>query len=499
MKRSPTLPIRLTGRLWLALVVALGATVATPPRPALAAEEIVQTASTTYEALPERNVLRVTIDLRVTNQVPNETTLVPCTRWYVDPWLGLYPIVEQCPQTTRFYVTDTQILVEATARNLRATADRGTVRIARTSTIESFATYRLTFARIFRGETRRIRVTYDVPGAAPRSGSSTRLGRAYVRFCAFGNGEDGGSLRVVIPRGYEIVVRPSPMARTTSGGRVVYSSGAIAAGETYARCFEGTNPAAYERIEIVAGYGTRLVALGWPEDPGWGERVAGQARMLVDALVRLFGPPPGRPERIELREVAGFELGDYAGAFDPDEGVALISEAAAEGRVVAHELAHAWFNSERFAARWMSEGLAEWAARKALEEVACQAGPYPGPGSPDLDDWPILDADSTDAQRRLVAYLYDAACSIPFAIEERIGGSGRSRSSGRCSTSARPTRPTRSPGGGTSNGSTGATSSISSTSAASSRRESGTSGSPSASSSTSGSPSPRSWPVGPTP
>ncbi len=415
-RRAQRLPWLIAAALSLVAVLAL-------PSPTLAADDVVERATTTYELVPDSGLLRVTIDLQVTNHVPSTTRLVACTRWEYDPWFGLYPVPDLCPQTTSYYVDAARVWVEREARNLKISADRGTVRRTVDTRTDQYVAYKLTFARTFRNQTRKIRVSYEIPGGKPRTDAHTRLGRAYVRFCVTANGADGGSVRVIVPSGYNVSVWPGPMTESSSGNRLIFESGPVSKTTSYYRCLEGTNDSAYQQTEITSRSGTRIAVLGWPEDPEWQVAVSRAVGGVFDTLERLIGRPPAVSREITVREVTQAELGDYAGAFDSSAAVASISEAYDQPGLVAHELAHAWFNLDTFKGRWMVEGLAEWAARHVAGGAGgrCAAGLYPGQGSPDLDVWPTLGPRATDADRELVDYLYRAACSIPADVEAEIG------------------------------------------------------------------------------
>jgi hypothetical protein len=408
----------------MAVLVAGGLALALPPPVALAADGVVQTGATNYELVPEEGVLNVTIDLRVRNQIPSDTEWYPCTEWLYDPWLGYYPVLSVCHRTINYYVNESYVWLERSARNIRITADRGTVSRRVENRLDTYVLYRIAFQSIFRGQTRSIRITYEVPGGKPRSGTDTRIGRAYANFCVVAKGLDSETVRVVVPDRFEMDVWPEAMDATRSGGRVVYESGTIAHTAEFFRCFEGTNEAGFARTIVTSPAGRTVIIEGWPEDAEWREAMGTEVPVTVAGLEALIGRPLPGDGPITIRQVSHSEIGkDYAGTFDPDTGIARISETYAEPGVVAHELAHAWFNTETFAATWMSEGLASWVERVSpTAGPPCTVpGPYPGPGTIDLDEWIILGPRATEAQRALVAYLYDASCWIATDLANRMG------------------------------------------------------------------------------
>lgn len=406
----------------LAMVAALALLVGTPSA-ARAADGITDTATTTYELVPADGVLRVTIELTVRNDIPSETQLVPCTEWAYDPWTGYYPITTTCPRTVDYYVDGSYVWLERAARSIRLAADRGRVTRSVERRLDEFIGYRLSFEPVYRGQERTVRVTYEVPGGAPRSASATRIGRAYANFCAFAHGLDGGNVRVVVPSAYETTVSPEPMAASPAGAAVVHRSGAIAETMGWYRCFEGTNEAGFARRELASPGGRSIVLEAWPEDDAWLDAVGAEVVAATTGLEALLGRALPGSGSITVRQVSDSELGDYAGTFEPATGIARISETYTEPGVVAHELSHAWFNLETLAARWLSEGLARWAERVSptAGEPCGEPGPYPGRGSPDLDEWAPPGPRATDAERAVIGWSYDAACWITTSLAGRMG------------------------------------------------------------------------------
>ncbi len=412
----------------LALVVVLGSMAS--PAVAQAADDVHEVATSTYTVDPDGGRLRVAISIAVTNHIPDSVSLVSCTRWEFDPYLGWYTVIDACPQTTRYYLNSTYVWVDAGARNLKVTADRGTVKRAVTTRGAGFVGYRLTFSPIYRNETRKLTISYEIPGGAPRSDTMTRVGRAYVWFCAFAHGAstelDSETVRIVVPTGFDLDVWPAAMSQTSANGSLVLST-TIGGGEaaSFYRCLAGTNDAALRQTTLTSVSGIPIRILSWPEDDEWRAAITSSARRTFDALVDLVGRPP-RAGEIVVREAAGGRLGEYAGFYESETNTAFVGEDYRQPNLVGHELAHAWFDAATFGSRWMYEGLAEWAAVETGDRSAggCQAPPYPGFATLDLDDWPILGPRSSEKDKQRVAYLYEAACSLFEAVSDRAGPAG---------------------------------------------------------------------------
>ncbi len=99
------------------------------------------------------------------------------------------------------------------------------------------------------------------------------------------------------------------------------------------------------------------------------------------------------------------------------------SEEFGEAGTVTHELAHAWFNDDLFAERWLSEGYASWIERASGTVSAPCVAPatYPGDGAPALISWQFAGPRASLTEYAVVAYQYDAACALVSRAAEAIG------------------------------------------------------------------------------
>ncbi len=372
--------------------------VAAPPAPVRADNGRIDTASSTYTLVPARGVLQVTIDLAAANRIPSTSTAV-------------------------YYINQTYAWVEKGARNLRITADQGSVGRTVAHQTADYVDYRLTFANTFYGQTRRIHIAYELPGGTPRSATWTRVGRAYTDFCVTTNGYDRGEVRVVIPAAFTVTTTPRTLTPKRTGSNAIFTSGAVANPTEYYACFEGTNEAGFKRETLTSPSGRNVIVESWPEDPAWATALRGEVGASVGALEKLLGSPLPGTGAITVREVTANELGDYVGDFNTRTQIARVSEDYDVPGVIAHELSHAWFNRSTLATTWLAEGLAGWAERVSPTAGAACTKPseYPGKGTPDLDAWTFLGPRSTDADRALVDYDYQAACWIMSSLTERMG------------------------------------------------------------------------------
>jgi hypothetical protein len=406
------------------LVVALLA-LGVLPQPALAADDVHEKGTTTYELLPDRGVVRVTVALSITNRVPSRTVYVPCIQYeYFGPYVGWLPFETTCPQTTSYYINDTIVDIEVSGRVVNATADSGRVRHSVLEKYGNFKRLRLTFRNTFYGQTRKLRLTYEIPGGKPRSGALVRAGQAYAFFCVTGNGADEGSVAAVLPSRYMTSVWGDQLSRGQDGDKTIYRSGVLDDPFSFWACIEGVDESAYHKRTVTTADGRIVEIQGWPEDPTWTEAVSTDVRRFLPALEDLIGLRlPGRG-KIVIREVTQQVLGDvYAGDFDPEQAFARVSENY-DPVTVAHELAHAWFNDTLFEDRWLMEGYAEWAARVAADSVVdgcLRPGTYPGSGEPNLRDWRVAGPRATEEEVAVVAFQYQAACWIVSSAGQAIG------------------------------------------------------------------------------
>ncbi len=408
----------------LAAAVLSAGLVGLSPAPAAAASSgIVDTASTTYEVRPATGSLHVTIDKRIANTISSSNRTVPCSKRVYDPIAGWVTVTGTCRQTLTYYVNYAFVWIEKDARNLRFTTAGGTVGHTVNRRSASFTSYRISFPKVLGGQARTIRITYDLRGGKPRSEAWTRIGRAYVNFCAVANGFDRGDVKVIVPSAYDVVVQPSGMPSRTVGTRTVFTSGTIESTSDYYRCFEGTNPGGYAKDKISSASGRTVEVESWPEDKAWRSALTSEVGASLGALERLLGSSLPGAGPVKVREVAASELGYYAGTFDAALQGAEVSEDYAQPGLVAHELSHAWFNGTTLKGRWLSEGLAEWAERAVPDGNGdCpDAGAYPLSSPVDLDTWPWVDPNSPRADQDLVTWNYAAACQLMETISGRIG------------------------------------------------------------------------------
>ena len=364
---------------------------------------LVLTSAATYTLVPVRRVVRVTLDLTARNDKPNVTAG------------GI---------VTKYFYEGARVAVQAEATAVQATS--GGARLTATTTpADGYRVLEVRFrSAIFFGQTAKIRVTFDLPGGAPRSDSDIRVGTAFATFVAWAFG-DSGSVRVVVPAGFEAETTGSTVTRSTSNGATIFrATGITDIGAWYLVVnADRQNALTNDRVDLSGG--EHVVVRAWPEDAEWRKRVRELITTGLPELVRQTGLDWPVADDLTVFEVHTPLLEGYAGVFFVNEDRIEISEDL-DDLTILHEASHAWFNRALFDGRWINEGLADTYAALALDEVA-SGGWAPAAVSPTdkaalrLVDWVhpgrITD-DATDARER---YGYEASWTVVRGLVLEIG------------------------------------------------------------------------------
>jgi hypothetical protein len=408
--------------IFAALVATFVLSFATPLAVA-AADEIGTTGASTYQVMPDKGLIRVSVTLKVTNRVPSTVSSYDCSYQYYDYWYGWMTIPKTCSSTTRYYVNETSLWVESGARQVRVTTNGGKAKLTPDKKTESFRSYKVTFPKIFNGQTRTLKATYVLRGGTPRSATTDRVNGAYLNFWAMSQPTDKATVRIEIPKAFEIETYGGSVSRSVKGNTRILANGNVAEPAKYFVGITGTNPSGFAKAQLTTGDGRAVSILGWPGDKAWMAAVRREAESALPKLAALIGQPIPGQGPITIREAAGSDLGDaYIGAFDPTSQVAQVSEDFGQAGTVTHELSHAWFNDELFDGRWLSEGYATWIERATGEvSTGCTVPNYPGDGSPAIGSWRVANPRATEQELRIVSYQYDAACWIVSSIAAQIG------------------------------------------------------------------------------
>ncbi len=367
------------------------------------------TSTSTYRLSPGKDRVDVAVDVTVTNRVPNKVTVGPCPG---NPG-------RTCRTTTRYLVGSFGYFsvqkggrgVEFSGPGVKANIDHKN---------EAFTNYVVRFAPIGQGQSRTFRVTYHLPAAGPRSPNNTRITDAYAHFCWHGQPTDRGSVTAFLPKSFVPETQHAKITQKRSKkGVILRSKRNTKPGRFYA-CTDSFKPEKLVRTETVSPSGQVVTVEGWPEDPKWTEVITEGVERTLPQLEEIAGTPiPG--DEIVVRQVAAQALGGYAGDFSGKSEQIRVGETYDDAMLVAHELAHAWFNRKTVKDTWIMEGHAEWMSHQANRRACIRPGDYPGKGKPKLIDWQYLGVDPSKREQDVVDYQYAAACDTVQQIEWLVG------------------------------------------------------------------------------
>ncbi|WP_353708300.1 hypothetical protein ABRQ22_01275 [Cellulosimicrobium sp. ES-005] len=277
----------------------------------------------------------------------------------------------------------------------------------------------VSFSPLNYGRERTVEWSYTIPGEPIRSEGYTRVGPGYATFAVNAAGDPG---QVTV----EIATPTSMDFDSTWDGFTP-----ILDGETRThRATESTDdygtwafvslrdPEQADETSVDIG-GNELVLESFPGDTEWSGFVEEQVVAGMPVLERAVGMPwPGSLERIR-EDVSPGVLG-YAW-FDSGSWEIVIPEDLDAG-LLFHELSHAWLAGDRFADRWVYEGLAEVVGQRVAAETGGPAEPRPAPARDAADALPLAawqEVDLDDGGGAAEEYAYAAAWT---AMSELVGG-----------------------------------------------------------------------------
>ena len=372
---------------------------ASAPAARAAGTDLTSRGTTTYVVDPSKHVVSVDVDETVTDVKPDTAT-------------------------TAFFFTGVTVYIQPSATRIRATAD-GDALGTTISHVSREVKVTVSFGRsVYHDQSFRFHLLFDLPGGAPRSASSVRVGAALVTFLAWSFPDTGG-VRIELPPGYEQTVQGGPLEVTGDAvrGEVLTAEGIEASNDWYA-IVTGERAAGLTTTPLNIP-GAHLVIHGWPEDPVWSSRVRDRLSRGVPVLASLIGTPWPVPDDVAVTEKSPEVLEGYAGFYYNGRHAIEISEEL-DDLTILHEASHAWFNGALFEDRWIDEGLANEYATLALAQLGLDWAPFdtPNRGGPvafPLADWappsPITDS-RTDATE---AYGYDASTHVMHLLVAAVG------------------------------------------------------------------------------
>lgn len=319
-----------------------------------------------------------------------------------------------------YYYDGFTVPVPAGATRLRARSGGSTLSVSSTPSDDpSTRLARISFPKLLYGRRRTVTLTFEVPGEKPRAKDSTRVGPGYASFAVYGVGDAGrNTVEVVAPTSMTFDATSDDFTATHQGTTTTHTmTTGSGEGGSWAVVSLRDPTRTDERTVEVNGVSVKLD--GFQDDPSWGRFVAGQVTHGIPALEKLVGAPwPGGLERI--REDASPTLRGYDGWFDATDDEIVIGEQL-DADLVLHELSHAWVSEGRFDQRWISEGLAQVLAERAVTATGGTPAAHPkvSRGSKEaiaLNSW---GGSASSRSEKLDAYAYPAAYTATTAL---VGG-----------------------------------------------------------------------------
>ncbi|KLN33156.1 hypothetical protein FB00_19135 [Cellulosimicrobium funkei] len=277
----------------------------------------------------------------------------------------------------------------------------------------------VSFSPLNYGRERTVEWSYTIPGEPIRSEGYTRVGPGYATFAVNAAGDPGQvTVEIATPTsmdfdstwdGFEPILEGETRTHRATESTDDYGTWAFVSLR---------DPAQADETSVDVG-GNELVLESFPGDTEWSGFVEEQVVAGMPALERAVGMPwPGSLERIR-EDVSPGVLG-YAW-FDSASWEVVIPEDLDAG-LLFHELSHAWLAGDRFADRWVYEGLAEVVGQRVAAETGGPAEQRPAPARDAADAVPLVawdEVDLDDGAGAAEEYAYAASWT---AMTELVGG-----------------------------------------------------------------------------
>ncbi len=314
-----------------------------------------------------------------------------------------------------------QIPVPADAHRLKAVSNGATLGVTTARTHDP-STRLATIAfpsNLLYGQSRTITVTFVLTGAKPRSADQTRVGPGYATFAVYGPGDSGQmTMQVVLPTSMTFDASTDLFNAASSGRTTTYTATKNTDSVGFYAVVSARDPA-LAKTEKVTVSGRDISVMAYPDDPKWASFVTTTMTSGVPALEKILGRDwPGGVTKV--REDRAVNVRGYDGWFDPRSDEIVIGEEL-QAQLLFHELTHAWANASTLDARWMSEGIADAVAERAMRERGGKArGPgkvsRTAPGSLPLNSWT---PDQEDRAQAADDYAYPAS---QYVIDTLLAG-----------------------------------------------------------------------------
>lgn len=247
-----------------------------------------------------------------------------------------------------------------------------------------------------------------------------RIGDHLVTFPAWGFGT-ASSVVITIPADFEVRVDGDTLEATTEGDVTTLDSGAISNPVAWLAHVGATRQPTFDTIQqaVPLQGGTADVQVRhWTDDPEWGQATMDLLVQGLPLLEQAFGLPYPAPGPLVVTEsVSGGGLGQ-----EPADGDLAVGFAEPPFTLL-HQTAHVWANDSLASDRWITEGLASWAAAEAAAEMEV-ALPY-DPAKVATDNaaqaFPLAEWSAEDRSAAAVAWGYAESWAVTNQVVELIG------------------------------------------------------------------------------
>lgn len=310
------------------------------------------------------------------------------------------------------------VLPAVAPESVAATRSGVAVAVTAGPTDDDFAVFTFALGRaIAPGEVAELSVTFVIRSAVGlRQPSTTRIDPAYVSFPARGIGDPlSGSVAVEWPAFFDARWIGVDAERNDAGFVATMATDTV--GRDFAGVFEMRNDDRLERTALaIPGTEAGVELATWEGDVFWRFRIGADLVLLIPALVDLVGEPWPLTGTLVVRETNADVVHGYDGSFvrTRDDGGEIEMGTVPDRRILAHELAHAWFDNRLDP--WLAEGLAEEYARQATGRTGFAAVDRDDAAAVVLELWePRSGSDETDR------FAYAAAAGLFSAVAAEIG------------------------------------------------------------------------------
>ncbi len=277
------------------------------------------------------------------------------------------------------------------------------------------------------GQSRTITVRFVLKGEKPRSPNQTRVGPGYATFAVYGPGDAGqNTVEVVLPASMRFDATTDLFSRDKNGATRTYTATENNVDAGFWAVISARDPkvAKTEKVEIG---GKDVKVRAYQDDPRWLSFVTSRMTEGVPVLEDLIGTPwPGGLTTV--REDRSVNVRGYDGWFDARASEIVIGEEL-DQETLYHELTHAWATSATLGERWISEGIAQELAARAVTELGGKPRKQ-RPVSPrgraaiPLSTW---GADPDGRAQAADAYGYPASYQVVRTLLADLGERKRSR------------------------------------------------------------------------